>query len=408
MSEVDDLFEASTARQDRKPQRKHPTGYEPGFMLDANREGYLVPAPRRFVEGETIATDREPWDAHLRKAGLDPAKVQVVPPVEVRTWDAAIGNGEVQTMVYFKAKIVGRVESWIDAELAKWVLKWKPTKSEPIEPNDRSLVVAWSDWQIGKGEADGTRGTVDRVVDSFDQTVDRYHALKKQGVTISQIVVVPLGDILEGVCGFYPQQTFTVDLNLRYQCRLSTRLMVQGLKTLSDLAPLVVPVVGGNHGEVRQAGKSFTDFADNLDVMVVEYAADVLAENRERFGHVTFHIPRDELSQTLDLHGTVMGIAHGHQARGGGKPEGKLERWWDNQRKGQQPIGDADLLLTGHFHHLMLQNFGTRWHFGAPTLDAGSKWFTDVSGADSPAGTLTFTVDKSGWDNLRVLPAVRS
>ncbi len=405
MSELERLVAESTARQDVKSKPKHPTGYEPGFVLDDKQDGFLVPQPRPFTDGETIATDREPWEAHLRKAGLDPAKVQVVPPVEVRTWDAAIGGGQVQTMVYFKAKIVGRVDDYIDSKLADWVLKWKPLKRESVNDSDRSLVVAWSDWQIGK---EGTKGTRDRVLASFEQTVDQYRRLKKQGVGISQIVVVPLGDTIEGVCGFYPQQTFTVDINLRYQCRLATRLNVAGLKTLADLGPdILVPVVGGNHGEVRQGGKSFTDFADNLDVMVVEYAADQLSENTERFGHVTFAIPKDELSQTLDLHGTVLGVAHGHQARGSGKAERKLELWWDKQRKGQQPIGDADLLLTGHFHHLMLQNFGTRWHFGAPTLDAGSKWFSDTQGVEAPAGTLTFTVDRDGWDNLRVLPASR-
>lgn len=407
MTDVDNLFPAS---HDRKPRPKHPTGWEPGAVVGED-SGLLVVNPRPLAEGETVRPEREPWDEHLRRAGLDPAEVEVVPPVEVRTWDAAIGDGQVQTMVYFKAKLIVRSARVFDDELRAWVRKWRPLKNgagklgETAEPH--TFVVCWADTQVGKDDGDGTEGTVKRWTESHGQVIDRVRALRKQGTEIERIVVASLGDLVEGCGQHYAQQTWRAQLNERDQRKTVRHTVVAGLKAFSDVAPVTVLPVGGNHGEVRNNGKSFTDFADNIDVAVFEDTADILAEN-DRFENVTFHIPQADLTQTIDLHGTIVGLAHGHQARGGGSVEQKILRWWRGQMEGRQPIGDADILLTGHYHHLQVQQQGSRTWMQAPALDGGSEWFTNVSGLDSPAGVLTFTVSEDGWDNLKVLPATRS
>lgn len=396
------------ARHDRKARPQHPTGWEPGAQLGES-SGVLVPQPRPH-DGGVVRPEGEPWDDHLRRAGLDPELVEVQEPVEIRTWDAAIGNGEVQTMVYFRARIVTRDRQAADEELRAWVRGWRPTsrKRDTTRNGEVStLVVAWADPQIGKDDGDGTAGTVERWMNSHGQVQDRWRELKKQGVGLDRIVVASLGDIVEGCTGHYSQQTYRVELNNREQRRTARQVIVAGLKTFSDIAPVTVLPVGGNHGEVRNEGASFTDFADNVDVAVVEDSADILMEN-DRFDNVTFHIPQADLTQTVDLHGTVVGLAHGHQAkRGGSTPAQKLENWWQGQMKGRQPIGDADLLLSGHYHHLLVQSIGPRTHMQAPALDGGSEWWVDTSGLDSPAGVLSVVVGEDGWDHLRVLPARR-
>lgn len=394
------------ARHDRKPRPSHPTGWEPGAQLYESG-GVLIPQPRPFTDGERITPEREPWDDHLRRAGLDPADVEVQEPVEIRTWDAAVGNGVVQTMVYFRARIVRRDRRMHDAELLAWVRKWKPRRRNlDLPQGNASLVVAWADPQVGKDDGDGTEGTIRRWTNSHGKVLDRWKELRRQGVELERIVVASLGDLIEGVCGHYAQQTFRVDRNLREQMREAKHVIVAGLKVFSDVAPVTVLPVGGNHGEVRNGGKSFTDFSDNLDVAVVHDAADILSEN-DRFAGVQFHIPSAELTQTIDLHGTVVGLAHGHQARGGGSVEQKLLRWWRGQMEGRQPIGDADILLSAHYHHLQVAQHGSRTWIQAPSLDGGSEWFRDMSGLDSPAGVLTVVVGPDGWDHLRVLPAER-
>ena len=124
--------------------------------------------------------------------------------------------------------------------------------------------------------------------------------------------------------------------------------------------------VGGNHGENRKGGKSFTSFGDNDDVAVFEQVAEACAVNPPAFGHVTFVLPEDELELSLDVAGAVLGIAHGHQAAKTG-PEG-IEAWWKGQAFGQQAVADASVLLTGHAHFLSVRQNGPRTHISIRQL----------------------------------------
>ena len=162
--------------------------------------------------------------------------------------------------------------------------------------------------------------------------------------------------------------------------------------------------VGGNHGEVRQDGRSFTDFADNRDVAVFEDIALIFGENPDTYGHMQFFVPDAELTQTIECSGVHIGMVHGHQARKGSTPEQKLESWWKGQMMGKHPIGDADLLLSGHFHHFVAKEIsaGRLW-CQAPALDSGSDWWTDTVGAANTAAVLTMVVGASGVSHLALL-----
>lgn len=396
MGDYDGLFE-STARSDSKTRPTHPKGWEPGALVGED-DGFIVANPRTLEPGEVARPEMEPWEDHLRRAGINPDLVRVVPPVEVRTWDAAIGGGEVRTMVYFKAKLERRRGAESDPDLREWVRRWKPIKNRTTV-SDKTVVVPWGDWQVGKTSSkEGTPETYERVVAGFEKTVDYIRRVKPKTV-----VVASLGDLIENCAGFYPQQTYTVDLSLTEQEYLVQTLLVRGLKELSDLADevLVLPV-GGNHGENRADGKSFTDFADNFDVSVFRHVRDILQEN-ERFANVAFHIPSADLTQTLDVHGHILGIVHGHQATSGATVSKKIDTWWESQMRARAPIGDADILLNGHYHHLLVRSSGPRTHIQIPSMDMGSEWWDNSKGGREPQGQVVFTVTEDGWDNLRVL-----
>ena len=72
-------------------------------------------------------------------------------------------------------------------------------------------------------------------------------------------------------------------------------------------------------------------------------------------------------------------------------------------------IGDADVLVSGHYHHLQVHAEGVedspkgRTWFQCPALDCGSSWWEIQGGAPTKQGTLTFTVDQYGWDDMKVL-----
>jgi hypothetical protein len=127
----------------------------------------------------------------------------------------------------------------------------------------------------------------------------------------------------------------------------------------------------------------------------------------DQYAHLDVVIPqRHDETLALDVCGQIVGLAHGHQvARPNNVPD-----WWSRQTHGGQPIADADILVTGHFHHLRVEPVGrnphtnrSRWWLQAPTLDNGSDWFRHHKGYDSDPGMLVFTVTRDGWDGLRIL-----
>jgi predicted phosphodiesterase len=221
-------------------------------------------------------------------------------------------------------------------------------------------------------------------------------------------MVLSLGDMIEGCEGWYPQQPHRVEMNLRDQIHTARRLIVRGLKEFSDLAPAVeVVAVGGNHGENREDGKSRTDFADNFDVGIYEAVSDQLGENPERFNNIVFRIPHEELSQTVKERGHVIGLFHGHQVGKGRFTFTKFDNWIKSQAMSRRPIGDADILINGHYHFHFMRYIGQRIHIQAPTLDGGSGWYDEMSGGQEKPGTLVFTLDEDGIDMMKVLSAER-
>ena len=288
----------------------------------------------------------------------------------------------------------------------------KPEKPRPSAGAAQAgLVVNLSDWQVGgTGPGGGSRETIERVLAAGQNIAEYAKQLQAAGRDMDELVVTGLGDIVEGCTGFYPNQPFSVDLDNRDQMKMSYQLITALLRMWAPLFPKVTVVpIGGNHGEVRSAFKSETGPADNKDVLAFEIVKSVL-EGREGYEHVTFQIPDGELSTTFEVGGTIIGITHGHMFSGGGpNAAAKAERWWKGQTFGLQPVKDASILVSGHFHHFMVQEFadaGRTW-FQAPAMDNGSQWYTELSGLSSAPGMLVFRAGKGcgprQWDDLKII-----
>jgi predicted phosphodiesterase len=219
-----------------------------------------------------------------------------------------------------------------------------------------------------------------------------------------------LGDLFEGCAGFYPNQPFLIDRNRRDQGKITRELITHAIDELSPLFDVfTAATVGGNHGENRQDGKKVTDDADNDDVAAFE----AVKEAFDRAGHteIDWVIPDDELSIALELGGVKLGLTHGHLFRRGSTVQAKAHEWWKGQAFGLQPVHDAQLLVSGHFHHFSAVTYGARTALQTPAMDPGSKWYRDSSGEDSPAGVLTMRIDETstlGYDDLRILSPGRS
>jgi hypothetical protein len=335
--------------------------------------------------------------------GLDPDHFEVVEPILFNVW----GNPEGVPNRQWKGKVVRKsVERGVELnDLIDEIKKHKPGKVTTFD-GDTALVVGISDLQMGKGEGGGSEGIVSRFLAGINEVENRWKELVKTGRKLDRLVVLGLGDLIESCDGHYAMQTFQNDLDRREQVKVVRRLLVKALTSWAKIAPrVVVASVPGNHGENRRNGKAYTTFSDNDDVAVFEQVAEILAANPDVYGNVTFMFPQDELTLTMDVHGTILGLAHGHQARrGGAVSAAKIKAWWKDQAYGMQRVADATILVTGHYHHLSVLTEGIRTHIQAPSLDGGSQWFTETAGVKSAPGLLTFTISKIGWDDLRVLP----
>lgn len=227
----------------------------------------------------------------------------------------------------------------------------------------RSLVVTLGDWQLGQADGDGAAGIVKRVAKIANLVKKEIDNNRKLGTPITQIDIFSLGDLVEGVAYFYSNQTYTVTLNRREQIKTTVGLFQDFIQRINETGlPIKVYVVPGNHGQHRQlGGKILTNENDNDDVAAVEHVAKFFAAFdetakangiQELFGNIEFFFPEgNRISLTANVLGHTVGAIHGDQL-GGGKNLGKaVTNYVNKQFSSEEPIGDADYLLFGHFHH---------------------------------------------------------
>jgi predicted phosphodiesterase len=375
------------------PRRSHPKGWEPGIDT---AKGTLV-----VQGGDSPPTD---WSVIIRELGLDPEAwtVDENARVEVRTWD----SGDKRNY-YYKATVLPRREVEQAPDIEALIREVKRRKAAPSRDEllaERALVVCLADWQAGKSDHGGVEALVERLMALKDSVPKRVKEAQRTGAPISALYVIGMGDMVEGCDGHYDQQTFTVALDRRQQVKLVRRILTMLVTEWSKLpVRMVVGAVPGNHGENRRGGKSFTTFEDNDDLAVFEQVAEILSHNAEAYQNVSWVIPDGDMTLTLDVCGTVVAFAHGHQFGNGALPLAGARKWWQGKMAAMHPTGDAQVLVYGHYHHLQVLQDGPRTIFGCPSNDGGSRWFEERGGPTTACGTLTFVADKDGWHDLRII-----
>lgn len=393
---IEDRF---TAPRILRPAKQHPKGWEPGFEWDGTA-GVITTGP--------LPERPKTWDEFIRDSGLDPDEVEVVGPVNVRGWDMPTGGGNLVRAHYYRLNVVRRSPAGLPdlpsvMRLAKQAARRK-AKALPDQLPERAVVVAFADPQTGKT---ASRGGTPQLLGRFAEALADLEAYLDE-VKPDQAVWLDAGDAVESFENTSEQAT-TNDLSIMSQVEVATFIQADGIDLLCRKASrVVVAGVGSNHCRWRQ-GKG------NLGRPSDDWGLHMLRQIRlwtrrlapEQYAHLSVMLP-EEHDETLaiDVCGTIVGLAHGHQVNS----PNQIPDWWSRQTHGGQPIADADILVTGHFHHLRVEPVGrnphtgrSRWWMQAPTLDNGSDWFRLRKGYDSDPGLLVFTVTPDGWDNLRVL-----
>jgi len=385
---LDDALAATEPHDDaRRDRPTHPKGWEPGYEWNGNG-GTITTSP--------LAAAPKSWDAFIIDAGHDPAEVEIIGPMQHRGWDVQQKGGNVVRLRYYRISIQRRTLRQDIDDLIKAAKRRGNVRSPSAngnEPAHSAFLVALGDLQLGKMDGDGAEGTVARFLDKTQAAVDRYKALKKPG----PIYLTHLGDCIEGMVSQGGQNQWRTTLTVTEQVRLYRRLLIEQVKAFASVTDrLVVAGIPGNHDEANRPIHTYGDSWAIDSLAAVKDALD-LAGN---YGHVSIHAPaRDELTLTLDVAGTIVGLAHGHQWRAG-----QHVTWWAKQSHGRQPIGDADLLLAGHLHHLRIEQTGSDKTFlQVPALESGSQWWKHRTGEWGQPGIVTAVVGGGSWRSLEVL-----
>jgi hypothetical protein len=257
-----------------------------------------------------------------------------------------------------------------------------------------SRVINLADLQTGKVDVlGGTPELLERSEVALAQVVAEIRRTKPK-----QIILTDPGDSTEGFDSA-PNAARTNDLQITEQVRVWRRILWRWISTLSPLTEdLVVIGVPSNHCRVRSGKNVLGHALDDWGIEVISQVADIAKVNPEAYGHIRFIIPNEHEEHVLftALDGQVIGVIHGHQANNANQLPAKIKA---NSRRG---IGQADIVIAGHFHHLEVVAFGDgQWLFVCPTMDSGSSWF-QYSGERSNPGVLSFSLDDRGWHSLHV------
>ncbi|MDY0828573.1 hypothetical protein SK224_05465 [Microbacterium sp. BG28] len=268
----------------------------------------------------------------------------------------------------------------------------KPRPFKPVD-SDRVTVVVLSDVQAGKvGSRGGTPELIERMADTRHALAAHLRARKP-----SRLVLAEAGDLFEGFeSGGNPM--FTNDLSLTEQMDLASTELYEFVQLMQRHGPVEVMAVPSNHTAWRNGKQNLGRPGDDLGLGVHRQVAKLAAASRLN-AHWNFPRAYDE-SMALDVGGAVLGLVHGNQFS-----PGRAAEWWSKQQHGGQPVGAADVLITGHYHHLAVMPTGrnphtgrAKWWLQAPTLDNGSDWYRNVQGDDSSPGLLVFDVTSDGFD----------
>lgn len=377
------------------PHKKKTAQWTPGIDLTPDRgEMRTLPVP---VKEARDTSD----DDILREMGVDPNEWEIATRNESR-WQN--NSGEWLSAHKYTVQRRAASEGDLTVEQLNEILETYtgyPKFHEFATHANGIFVVPIADLQAGKGEGGGTAALVDRFGRMVEQARDR---LINEGN--AELLIIPvLGDCIEGIVSQGGKLVAQLDISVTEQVRVYRRLLMHIIAELSPYGKkVVVPVLPGNHDETyRQV------IMPTHDSWAIEGASAVEDSLRlaRQFDHVSFLYPKaEELVISLNVRSDedpfVMAFTHGHLAK---NPNG-VSNWWSGQAFGKQHGGDADILMSGHFHHLRIEQMGGgRTWIQVPALDGGSAWFTRQTGSDEVAGMCSFWVTPGrglNWEGFTV------
>lgn len=350
------------------------------------REGVTetTTGPKRVAGTDLVKTDRD----LLQEWGYDPAEIDIIG--DIGQWRKQQADGSYLVSYNFRHRPKADQH---DLPALYAAAKRKPRKPAAPSDNDRTMVVALADVQAGKV---GSRGGTPELLDRLTEKREALELMFRKNKPAAS-VLAECGDLFEGFeSGGNPM--FTNDLSLAQQMDLASTEVYEFVSLMARYGHVDVMAVTSNHTAWRAGKQQLGRPGDDLGLLCHRQVEKIA--KAAGLDATWYYPPMYDEAVTLDVRGTVLGLVHGNQFSPGGAP-----LWWGKQTHGGQPIGAADILLTGHYHHLRIEPTGrnpytsrTKWWLQAPTLDNGSDWFRNRAGEDSDPGLLIFDIADNGFD----------
>lgn len=342
-------------------------------------------------------------DDFFRARGIDPETVNITSR-RISEWQVQTKDG-IETLSSQKVSFTLKEDTSEQEEVdlpglfsrLESMGRWASTPAP--QNSTKHTVVLWADPQTGKEDING--GIEDLTTRLFEKRLKLLKYVETHPAASAHFM--NLGDSVENIENT-ASQLATNDLSLTKQIELESMFEQEYIVLLADTHKKVsVNVVPSNHCQLRRGkgliGKPGDDWGISI-TKSIERAFDLAG----RFNHVSFNYPENEWLEHMlvDVGGVKLGLVHGHQKN---SPD-QIPLWWAQQMHGGE-LFDAELLLTGHFHHFLMRQTGQhivtkrdKYHLQAPALDNGSAWIGNLNGsAKSKAGLVVFQIDsETGLD----------
>ena len=361
---------------------RHPTGWEPGLEM-AGDTGSLTTPP--------MTARPKDWDELLAVWDLDPEVFEVVEPVQYRAWDGPVAGGGTQRMFYYRATVRRRLGLQMAdvGDLVRRHRRRPRVRSSPDTEQAPAFGFAVGDLQLGEWNAHGgSEATVRRFYHLLEVALADYRHERKAGRVGGHVILPWLGDCVQGVLSQNGALVMRMDLTVTQAQQGIETMMADAAQAFSAVADRVQLVaIPGNHDETtRIAGKPATPFDDSWAVKA-GWSVRQIAQ-RAGWDNVVVRTPElDTDVITLDVEGTVVAMAHGHQWAGSAA---KGHDWLAQQSYGRTAAGDADVLLSAHRHHWYSETLGARTVVCVPAVCGDSAWWKRKTGQSTQSAALTF------------------
>lgn len=333
----------------------------------------------------TLPAGQSDWGQFLIDQGFDPSEYEIVGNPRTSRWQKYDGDWLTSYRFSFRKLIKSDKDlklTWANARKNAKI----PANAQKNANYGKALVVMLADFQIGKADHRGGLDTqLQRLFTAFDALETKFKAGKYQ-----KIILADMGDIVEGFSNKADmQQLATNQASIMDQVDISTSLIWDIIKRANKYSEVTYATVASNHCQNRinkqQVGQPGND---DWGIFIAKQIHR-LSEETGLEVNVLIPQPSDE-SLALDVFEDnfhILGLWHGHQYA---RPDSALS-WWSKQAFGKQPVSAATIGLSGHFHHLRIEEAGSgRYWIQGKTMDNGSNWFRLNQGNDSSPGITCF------------------